>query len=120
MAALAVPASLNIDWRVTNGDYEEFLTPKVLAMPLRTPMNGSFLPFLLMWAEKWFYLKDEIPIVGCVEKQFIITKIAALTCGNMRPTDVIRWDEKSGLQAGCCRLPSYRRARSARDKGDRQ
>src|SRR5450755_2365548 len=31
-----------------------------------------------------------------------------------------RWDEKAGLRTGCCTLPSYRRARSARDKGDRQ
>ena len=33
---------------------------------------------------------------------------------------VNRWDEKAGLRAGCYTLPSYRRARSARDKGDRQ
>src|SRR5437763_370207 len=31
-----------------------------------------------------------------------------------------RWDEKAGLRTGCCRLPSYQRARSAKDKGDRQ
>jgi len=27
-----------------------------------------------------------------------------------------RWDEKAGLRTGCCKLPSYRRARGARDK----
>jgi hypothetical protein len=32
----------------------------------------------------------------------------------------IRWDEKAGLQTGCCTLPSYRRALSTRGKGDRQ
>src|SRR3974377_286531 len=32
---------------------------------------------------------------------------------------VNRWDEKAGLRTGCCTLPSYRRARSTRDKGDR-
>src|SRR5271166_5259457 len=33
------------------------------------------------------------------------------------PAEVVsrlnRWDEKTGLRTGCCRLPSYRRARSA-------
>jgi hypothetical protein len=38
----------------------------------------------------------------------------------MRVAIVIRWDEKAGLQTGCCTLPSYRRALSTRDKGDRQ
>jgi hypothetical protein len=33
---------------------------------------------------------------------------------------VIRWDEKAGLQTGCCTLPSYRRARSTDKQGDRQ
>ena len=31
-----------------------------------------------------------------------------------------RWDEKAGLRRDACTLPSYRRARSTRDKGDRQ
>ena len=31
-------------------------------------------------------------------------------------TSVNRWDEKAGLQTGCCTLPSYRRARSTEIK----
>jgi len=38
----------------------------------------------------------------------------------VRMVYVNRWDEKAGLQTGCCTLPSYRRALSTRDKGDRQ
>jgi hypothetical protein len=29
---------------------------------------------------------------------------------------VTRWDEKAGLQTGCCTLPSYRPALGTRDK----
>jgi hypothetical protein len=32
-----------------------------------------------------------------------------------RAVDVNRWDEKAGLRTECCTLPSYRRARSAKD-----
>jgi hypothetical protein len=30
--------------------------------------------------------------------------------------DVNRWDEKAGLQTGCCTLPSYRRAQGTDKK----
>jgi hypothetical protein len=33
-----------------------------------------------------------------------------------RIVDEIRWDEKAGLRAGCCTLPSYRRAQGTDKK----
>src|ERR1700758_4244271 len=44
---------------------------------------------------------------------------APYTSSTTFPNILNRWDEMAGLRTGCCTLPSYRRARSTRDKGDR-
>ena len=80
-------------------------------------------------AEERFYIRHRVTrLDNCLrDTRFAIRQLLknpGFALGHAaQPTtivDVIRWDEKAGLRTGCCTLPSYRRARSTRDKGDRQ
>ena len=72
MAALAVRVFLSIGWRVTNGEYGEFVTLHFLATLLIIQTNGRppLAQVLLIWVEKWSDSTKATLIVGDVGRKF--------------------------------------------------